>query len=94
MRNLYEFERHAFVMECPELAGKRDKYEKMMTGQAAEEDYTRSILFLSRCLETYYEKKAIVLMDEYDVPLENAFAHGFYDRMLTCIKGKYFYGIE
>ena len=90
----YEFERHAFVMECPELAGKRDKYEKMMTGQAAEEDYTRSILFLSRCLETYYGKKAIVLMDEYDVPLENAFTHGFYDRMINFVRTLFESGLK
>ena len=82
----YEFERHAFVLECPELAGKRDKYEKMMTGQASEEDYARSILFLARCLETYYGKKAIVLMDEYDVPLENAFMEGFYKEMTGFIR--------
>lgn len=90
----YEFERHAFVMECPELAGKRDKYEKMMTGQASEEDYARSILFLARCLETHYGKKVIVLMDEYDVPLENAFTHGFYDRMINFVRTLFESGLK
>ncbi len=36
-------------------------------------------------LYRYYGKKTIILIDEYDVPLDKAFAHGYYDRMVTLI---------
>ncbi|MRY42799.1 AAA family ATPase, partial [Parabacteroides distasonis] len=48
--------------------------------------YAKSIQFLSICLEKYHGKKTIILIDEYDVPLENAFFEGFYDRMIAFIR--------
>lgn len=90
----YEFVRHAFVMESPALAGERDKYREIMEEHAAEADYERAILFLSRCLEKYYGKKAVVLIDEYDVPLENSFTCGFYDEMLHFVRALFESGLK
>lgn len=44
-----------------------------------------SIQFLSQCLEAYYGKKTIILIDEYDVPLENAYLRGFYQQMADFV---------
>ena len=48
--------------------------------------FKESIKLLSECLEQYYGKKAIILIDEYDVPLENAYFCGFYDKMIGFIR--------
>jgi hypothetical protein len=90
----YEFERHAFVLDCPELSEKKEKYKEIMTEKAAERDYAKSILFLSQCLETYYGKKAVVIIDEYDVPLENSFTCGFYKEMIHFIKALFESGLK
>lgn len=90
----YEFKRHAFVVDCPALSGEKDRYEKFMSEEASEEEYAKSVLFLSRCLETYYGKKAVVLIDEYDVPLENSFARGFYDEMADFIRALFESGLK
>ena len=45
-----------------------------------------SIQLLSRCLYQYYGKKSVILIDEYDVPLEDAYFSGYYDRMVTFIR--------
>ena len=45
-----------------------------------------SIYFLSNCLEKYHDKKVIILIDEYDVPLENSYFEGFYDKMVKFIR--------
>jgi hypothetical protein len=37
-------------------------------------------------LELYYGKKVIILIDEYDVPLENSFFEGFYKEMVSFIR--------
>ena len=42
--------------------------------------------FLSRCLQKVYQKNVIILLDEYDVPLENAWFRGFYGKMTDFIR--------
>ena len=45
-----------------------------------------SLLLLSCFLQRHYGQKTILLIDEYDVPLENAFFSGFYDQMVPYIR--------
>lgn len=42
--------------------------------------------FLTRCLKKVYRRNVIVLLDEYDVPLENAYFNGFYKQMTDFIR--------
>ena len=55
-----------------------------------DEDYSNSLKFLMKCLKEYYDQKVIVLIDEYDTPLLNAYEFGYYDDMLQFFKT--FYG--
>ena len=48
--------------------------------------YTDALGFLSACLARYHGSNTIILIDEYDVPLENAYLHGFYDEMIGFIR--------
>ena len=48
--------------------------------------YNTSLNFLSNCLYEVYGQKVIVLIDEYDVPLENAYFNGFYEDMINLIR--------
>jgi len=48
--------------------------------------YSSSLKFLSNCLERYYEKKVVILIDEYDVPLEKAHFRGFYAEMIDFLR--------
>ena len=54
--------------------------------KADKSDYNTSIGFLSTLLASAYGKKVIILIDEYDVPLENAFHQGFYNDMVNLIR--------
>ena len=45
-----------------------------------------SLRILSELLEKHYSKKVIVLIDEYDVPLDKAFQAGYYDEMVALIR--------
>ena len=51
-----------------------------------EADYLDALRFLSSCLSKCYGKKCILLIDEYDVPLENAYFSGFYGEMIAVIR--------
>ena len=48
--------------------------------------YTTALKTLSEGLELYHDRKVIILLDEYDVPLENAFYKGFYDEMVGFVR--------
>lgn len=81
-----EYVRHAFILEEPGLAEQKERYLQIMRETAPREAYADALEFLSRCLERYYGKKVIILIDEYDVPLENAYMHGFYQEMTDVIR--------
>ena len=52
-----------------------------------EEVFISAIKTLSRLLSVHYGKKAIILIDEYDVPLDKAFTHGYYNEMVSLVRG-------
>ena len=89
-----EFARHRFILESPEMEEYKEKYLEMMRREGSQNDYETSILFLSKCLEGYYRKKVVVLIDEYDVPLENAFTCGFYNEMVNFIRALFESGLK
>ena len=49
-------------------------------------DIESSLQTLSILLERYYGQKVILLIDEYDVPLDKAYQHGYYEQMIDLIR--------
>ncbi len=81
-----EYKRHEYILKSENLKNEKERFLKILKEQGDEGDYTDSIFFLSQCLEKYHNKKVIILIDEYDVPLENAFFEGFYDKMIAFLR--------
>ncbi|NFO46435.1 AAA family ATPase [Clostridium botulinum] len=81
-----EYKRHEYILKSENLKNEKERFFKILKEQGDEGDYTDSIFFLSQCLEKYHNKKVIILIDEYDVPLENAFFEGFYDKMIAFLR--------
>ncbi|MDD3253507.1 MAG: AAA family ATPase [Lachnospiraceae bacterium] len=82
-----EFDRHSYVLKDGGMLEEDKEKFKAIRGRRAERiDYAKSLAFLSKCLSDYYQKKTIILIDEYDVPLENAYYAGFYDEMIAFIR--------
>ena len=48
--------------------------------------YSTALKTLSECLKMHHNENVIILLDEYDVPLENAYYNGFYDEMVGFIR--------
>lgn len=63
-----------------------EKFMRIRERRGEGTDYLTSLAFLSECLYQAYQKKSIILIDEYDVPLENAYFAGFYEEMVSFIR--------
>lgn len=82
-----EFERHQEILKCDSISGrKRKRIQGVLEDTADDTVYLTTLKLLSDCLYEVYNKKVIVLIDEYDVPLENAYFNGFYEDMINLIR--------
>lgn len=82
-----EFERHDYILSSDKLKPRQRKvFEDVYSDKADDSVYNTALKLLSDCLYEVYGKKVIVLIDEYDVPLENAYFNGFYDQMINLIR--------
>ena len=82
-----EFERHEIILQS-DLVSEEDKleFQKIKKRIAEPKEYNSAVKLLSKCLQKVYQKNVIILIDEYDVPLENAYHEGFYDDMTNLIR--------
>lgn len=89
--------RFQFLKKCREFSeDEKEKYAQLIkvndgTGDKAIYDMSEAVLMeslktLSNLLSKYYGKKVILLIDEYDVPLDKAFQNGYYDKMVSLIR--------
>ena len=81
-----EFQRHSYVLAGEMPQRNRERFEKIQLGKGSRDEYAKALGFLSECLFKYHGKNTIILIDEYDVPLENAYFRGFYDEMIDFIR--------
>ena len=90
-----EAERFHFLLESDRLTeNDKNKYQALIAlqnGQYLMEDgiLISSLRMLSELLYKYYDKKTIILIDEYDVPLDKAFQNGYYREMVSLIRSMF-----
>lgn len=87
--------RFQFLLESERLSeAEKNSYKRLIKiGTTSEAIYDitdatliDSLQILSQLLEKHYGQKVILLMDEYDVPLDKAFQSGYYDEMVSLIR--------
>ena len=81
-----EFKRHKYIIESDVLKTEKEHFMKIVNNDKDMSLYITALKFLSDCLNKYHNEKVIILIDEYDVPLENAFFEGFYKEMIGFIR--------
>lgn len=88
-----EVNRVSFLADSDKLTQiEREQYKWltiMKNGRLAfdKEKLISSLQLLSQLLYKHYEKKVVILIDEYDVPLDKAFQNGYYNEMVSLIRG-------
>lgn len=81
-----EYLRHRDATDSLDTAEQQRRFEDIMNLRGSRQDFITSIRFLSDCLYLHWKKKVIILIDEYDVPLENSYFSGFYNEMAGFIR--------
>lgn len=83
-----EFARHwRQVEESGKLTqAQKERYLRIRDLRGVESDYADALKFLSECLRISEGERTVILIDEYDVPLENAYFAGFYEKMTGIIR--------
>ena len=76
-----------YLLESDALS-EHDKleYQNLLDSNMDEATFCDSLRILSEMLEKHHNSKVILLIDEYDVPLAKAHAHGYYDQMISLIR--------
>ena len=82
-----EMLRLSFLAESDRISEKEKySFRRFLDEQDTREDVQDSLKMLSGLLYGYYGRKVILLIDEYDVPLDKAFQHGYYREMTALIR--------
>lgn len=80
-----EAQRHYELKDSPKVSVENKKrFENILQGK--NERIDDSLRLLSQILFEHYGKKSIILIDEYDVPLDKAFQHGYYNEMVSLLR--------
>ena len=85
------FYEHKELLEGEMSEGERTIFNKILSANATDVDLLNSLKMLSKIMYQYYDKPVMLLLDEYDVPLQNAYVEGYYDEAVKFFKT--FYGV-
>lgn len=90
-----EFSRHNFLLNSSELSeSEKEKFRSIMDWKGSYDEYSGALQFLSKCLFKATGKKSVLLIDEYDVPLESAYFGGYYEKMTDFIRSLFELGLK
>lgn len=85
-----EFQRHRYLLDTPELAPEEKQlYSRFLDNTATLAEYQISLLYLCEYLYRYYKIRPIILIDEYDAPIQNAYNHDFYNTAISYFRTFY-----
>lgn len=88
VRGINEIAAMVDYLEQSERLTKNDKesYRELLKRDMDEAEFYVSLRELSRLLAKHFDKKVIILIDEYDVPLAKAYENGYYDQMIFTMR--------
>ena len=87
MKLAFAFQDYQFLLDDAAISDDDKGIFKRILGRTASIDETKScFLLLTRMLEIHFKKSAVVILDEYDVPIAKASSNGYYSQMLDVMR--------
>lgn len=82
-----EFGRHMELANSSELAEyEKNYFAKVINGDASEVELTASLEKLSQMLTKHYDRSPIIIIDEYDTPIQEGYSKDFYDEIIGFMR--------
>ena len=82
-----EYGRHQELLESERVAAyEKEYFTRVLGGNASEVDLTSALEKLSQMLTEYYEKAPIIIIDEYDTPIQEGYSKDFYDEIIGFMR--------
>ncbi|MDY4839560.1 MAG: AAA family ATPase [Lachnospiraceae bacterium] len=83
------YSKNIFLLESGILTEKEKEYFNKVDTKMDETTATMALHQLSKFLSRYYNKKVIILLDEYDTPMQEAYVDGFWDEMVAFTRSMF-----
>ncbi len=81
------YQKHSYLMDSDKLKeAEKRKFQKILDEEATKSTLANSLRTLSGYLSRFYGKKVILLLDEYDTPMQEAYLHGYWEDMVSFIR--------
>tara|TARA_B100000745_G_scaffold206096_1_gene136275 strand:- start:1706 stop:3394 length:1689 start_codon:yes stop_codon:yes gene_type:complete len=78
---------HAGLLETDIFVEKeREQFLAILDGNANQNLIEQSILLLSTLLQRYHQKPVVILIDEYDMPINSAYTHNYYEEIVSFLR--------
>lgn len=85
-----EARRHQYLLQSSKLSDiDKEELKNLFTGSLPEDIQEESLYLLSEMLYKHYGSKVVILIDEYDVPLDKAYSNGYYNEMIEHIRSMF-----
>ncbi len=84
-----QYEKFSFVLQCDKLSDAEKAYFKRMASDMSIADAPMALHQLSDFLYRYYGKKVIILLDEYDTPMQEAYVDGYWEKLVSFTRSMF-----
>ncbi|MBK8397926.1 MAG: AAA family ATPase [Leptospiraceae bacterium] len=82
-----EFQRHKYLLESKQLDEiDKEYFQRILKNTERESDYKEALKNLSKFLHLHYGQKVVILIDEYDTPVHEAFHFGYYEKVINFLR--------
>lgn len=88
-----EFRRHSELATSEKITN-RDYYLRIVNNQANENDYMMSLMYLSQMLDEHHDIAPIIIIDEYDTPIQQGHSLDFYDKVILFMRNLFSGGLK
>ena len=90
-----EVQRHSELLSSDRVSAYDKKYlESILSGTASEIDMAMTFMNLSRMLDAHYDKAPIIIIDEYDTPIQQGHTLGYYDKVISFMRNLFSGGLK
>ncbi len=90
-----EFNRHPELFDSDRCnTFEKDYFCKVAAAEATEVDLTQALFMLSKMLDAHYQVAPMIIIDEYDTPIQQGYVHGYYDKVIAFMRNLFSAGFK